>query len=79
MINPDVGEVREYDTSPMQDKDVCGRIVYVVLDKLAEGAHVLFLTVENESEVARPGAISYFAYWAPLFIFSDIVALGPGC
>lgn len=78
-MNPDVGEVREYDTSAMEDKDTSGRIVYVVVEKLIEGANVLFLTVENESETARPGAIVYFAYWAPLFLFSEIVALGPEC
>ncbi len=77
MINPDVGEVREYDTSMMQDKDMCGRIVYVVLEKFAEEARVLFLTVENEGEVAVAGKIARFRYDQPLFLFSDIVALGP--
>lgn len=75
-MNPDVGEVREYDTSMLKDKDFCGRIVYVVLEKRDAGATVMFLSIENESEGARVGQISWYAFNQPLFLFSDIVALG---
>lgn len=78
-MNPDVGEVREYDTSMLKDKDSCGRIVYVVLEKHKEGASVVFLSVEKESEGARVGQVRWYAYNQPLFLFSDIVALGPLC